>query len=273
MSADDTLTTGTNDSVASPIVAVPWLRDHRADASVLVIDVRDSDAYNAGHIPGAVHLDLSLNRLASSRSEAIEQWIDALQRTIRRIGIRPDHHVVFYEDVSGTMAAYGVWLLDAAGLRNGAMLNGGFAGWIREGGETSTDAAMPVPSETSIRFDPRVLATADQILGDLKAGSTGAKRVDARATSEVARGAIPGSIHLDWHDHLDGQGAFRPMEELAQTYQSLGLAKDDRVASYCAGGIRAANTYVVLKALGYEDVQNYAPSWGEWGSRSDTPVE
>ncbi len=273
MSTDETLTTSEDDSAVSPIVSSAWLRDHRTDERVLVIDVRAQDVYNAGHIPGALHLDLSVNRLASSRPEAIERWVDGLQRTIRRAGISADHHVVFYEDMSGTMAAYGVWLLDSAGLRNGAMLDGGFAAWSREGGEASTDPTMPTSTETVIRFDPRVLATADQILGDLERGSSGAKQVDARADTEVAQGVIPGSVHLDWRTHLDSQGAFRPMTELAQVYESLGLKKDDRVASYCAGGVRAANTYVVLKALGYDDVQNYAPSWSEWGSRGDTPVE
>lgn len=273
MATEKTATTGDDVSEGSPIVSAPWLRDHRTDAGVLVIDVRAPESYDDGHIPGAQSLDLSANRLTSSRPEAIERWIDGLQRTIRGTGIGADHRVVFYEDISGTMAAYGVWLLDAAGLRNGAMLDGGFVAWTRAGGEVSTHPVTPSPTSTSIRFDRRVLATADQILGNLADSSSAAKRVDARTGAEVAQGAIPGSVHLDWHSHLNEQGAFRPLEELDQTYQSLGLAKDDRVASYCAGGIRAANTYVVLKALGYEDVQNYAPSWAEWGSRGDAPVE
>lgn len=273
MSADAPLTTNEDDSAAAPIVSPAWLRDHRDDTGVLMIDVRARDAYDDGHIPGALHLDLSLNRLASSDPGAIERWIDGLQHTIRTAGIGADRHVVFYEDISGTMAAYGVWLLDAAGLRNGAMLDGGFSAWTRKGGAVSTDPVVPTPAGTTIQPDPRVLATADQILTDLEGGSPGAKRVDARAASEVARGAIPGAVHLDWSAHLDKQGAFRPLDELDRTYQSLGLKKDDRVASYCAGGIRAANTYVVLKALGYENVQNYAPSWGEWGTREDAPVE
>jgi thiosulfate/3-mercaptopyruvate sulfurtransferase len=62
------------------------------------------------------------------------------------------------------------------------------------------------------------------------------------------------------------------MEELESLYAHAGLEKETPVASYCAAGIRAANTYVVLKALGYDDVRNYAPSWGEWGTRPDTPV-
>ncbi len=273
MSADAPLTTSEDDSGASPIVSPAWLRDHRDDTGARVIDVRARDAYHDGHIPGALNLDLSLNRLTSSDPGVIERWIDGLRRMVQMAGIEADQHVVFYEDISGTMAAYGVWLLDAAGLRNGAMLDGGFSAWTREGGPVSTDSVAATPSETTIQPDLRVLATVEQILNDLEGGSTGAKRVDARSATEVARGAIPGAVNLDWSAHLDDQGAFRPLDELDRTYQSLGLKKDDRVASYCAGGIRAANTYVVLKALEYENVQNYAPSWGEWGTREDTPVE
>jgi len=214
-----------------------------------------------------------VNRLASSSPGAIETWIGILQGSIRRAGISADHHVVFYEEFSGTMAAFGVWLLDAAGLGNGSILDGGMLAWTRGGGDVSTESVVPTATDTTIALNQRVLATADQILDDLRNGPDTAKRVDARAGTEVAQGAIPGSAHLDWRHHLDREGAFRPLSELARIYESFGLDKGDRIASYCAGGIRAANTYVVLKALGYEHVQNYAPSWGEWGSRSDTPVE
>lgn len=271
MSLDNTAGHG-GVSTISPIVSVEWLRDHRGDSTVLVIDVRAREAYDNGHIPGAQHLDLSANRLAASGAPAIERWFEGLQNTVRRAGITADQRVVFYEEISGTMAAFGVWLLDAAGLGNGSMLDGGFGAWSREGGDISTDAVTPVPSELPIHLDERVLATADQIMSDLGDESGRAQRVDARTDTEFAQGAIPGSVHLDWRHHLDERGAFRPLAELAQMYDSLGLDKGDRVASYCAGGIRAANTYVVLKALGFAHVQNYAPSWGEWGSRPDTPI-
>lgn len=259
--------------IGSPIVSVGWLRDQRHDPAVRVVDVRARDAYDREHITGAQHLDLSVNRLGSSSPIAIERWLDHLRQTIQQAGFTRDHHIIFYEDDSGAMAAYGVWLLDAAGLGNASMLDGGFLAWKHAGQLTSTEPVMPPPTSTEIHFNERVLATAGQILGDLADGARNARRVDARSDVEVAQGAIPGAAHLDWHHHLDQRGAFRPMPELARMYASMRLDTGDRIASYCAGGIRAANTYVVLKALGYTNVQNYAPSWGEWGSRSDTPIE
>ncbi len=255
-----------------PIVSTEWLRLNVARPDVLTIDVRPFDAYQEGHIPGSIHLDLSILRLSSSAPAVIHLWKERLEETIRRAGIMSEQRVVFYEDYSGTMAATGVWLLDAAGLGNGAMLDGGINRWIREGGETSTEIGQPEQSSTVIHPDDRVIATADEILADLRTeGST--RLVDSRAPMEHRQGTIPGAANIDWTQHLDAEGAFRPLTELAQLYGSAGLDRNDPVVSYCAGGFRASHTYVALKALGYGSIANYAPSWGEWGQRPDTPKE
>lgn len=255
-----------------PIVSAEWLRRNMTTPDVVVIDVRPDDAYLEGHIPGAIHLDLSILRLSSSAPAVLHLWKERLEKTIQRAGIAAGHRVVFYEDYSGTMAATGVWLLDAAGLGNGAVLDGGFNRWIREGGATSSETVRPEESSTVIQPDARVIATADDILGDL--GSGGSTRfVDSRAPMEHRQGAIPGAANIDWTQHLDAEGAFRPLPELAQLYEAAGLDQHDPVVSYCAGGFRASHTYVALKALGYESIANYAPSWGEWGQRPDTPKE
>src|SRR5688572_18808519 len=108
----------------SPIVSIDWLSKHLNDPDLLLVDVRPAMAYAAAHLPGAISVDLAPAKLSSSSPEALEAWREQLREVIQSAGITPDRTVVFYEDISGTMAPYGVWLLDAAGLGNGAMLDG-----------------------------------------------------------------------------------------------------------------------------------------------------
>jgi thiosulfate/3-mercaptopyruvate sulfurtransferase len=131
-----------------------------------------------------------------------------------------------------------------------------------------------IRSTTPIAPRPAVIATADDILADLAAESGSTQRIDTRAAQEHAAGAIPGAVHIDWTSHLDpATGAFKPLDELAAMYDAAGLDPEQETTSYCAGGFRAANTYVVMRALGFAHARNYAPSWSEWGMRPDTPKE
>lgn len=260
---------------ASPIVSVDWLAGRLGDDDLVAADVRSLESYRAGHIPGAIHADLATLRLASSTPEAIAAWTSRLQAVIDRLGFGPERSVVFYEDVSGTMSAYGVWLLDAAGLGNGSMLDGGIHAWRAAGHPLETDDVAPKPSSGPIQADHSVLSTASQILASLDASHSPAAvaLIDTRGATEFGMGSIPGAVNLEWARNLDAGGRFKPTAELAAMYESVGVTASEPVTTYCAGGFRAANTYVVLKALGYTGARNYAPSWGEWGQRPDTPVE
>ena len=102
-------------------------------------------------------------------------------------------------------------------------------------------------------------------------------------------------INIDWNDNLEqgddggggssgnggsnsrhgggsgSGGAFKNLEDLRRIYNDI--PKDAEVITYCQGGNRAANTFVALKVLGYENVRMYLGSWGEWGNKQDLPVE
>lgn len=247
-----------------PVVPVGWLAAHRAEAGVLVVDVRPRDEYLAAHIPGSIQADIATLRLPASRPSVIEQWTVQVQDSIRALGITPRHRVVFVEAYSGTLAATGVWLLDATGLRNGAMLDGGLIAWQTAGHDlVDDDPGAPAPSTTTITLDHSVLATADGLDQGIAAGTS--RRIDTRTPLEYSQGAIPGSDNVDWQNHLDQQGALRDRDALTAMYEDIGT--DEDVTTYCAGGFRASHTYVVLKSLGYTRVSNYMPSWGEWSQR------
>jgi thiosulfate/3-mercaptopyruvate sulfurtransferase len=83
-------------------------------------------------------------------------------------------------------------------------------------------------------------------------------------------GHIPTAINIDWNNNIE-KDVFKDAKKLQQIYSCI--PKDAEVITYCQGGYRAANSFIVLKMLGYEKVKMYPGSWGEWGNRLDLPIE
>jgi thiosulfate/3-mercaptopyruvate sulfurtransferase len=255
------------------IVSTDWLRQQLADPNLIIVDVRQAAAWQQAHLPGAVPFDVTSVHLSRSDAGTIAAWERHLQASLRALGVTREHRVVFYEDISGTSAAYGVWLLDAAGLGNGAMLDGGIQMWAHTGGALTTDVTPPNPSEIEIVLDPAVIATADEIRNAIETGASSLQVLDTRSTRENALGTIPGAIHVDWVQTLDPHGRLRPVDEIRSLYDAAGLDAESPAATFCASGFRAAHSYVLLKLLGYASPKNYVPSWSEWRQRGDLPIE
>lgn len=255
-----------------PVVDVAWLAAHRDKPDVRLVDVRTPDAYALGHIPEAVNIDIYKLRLSSSAPDAIAAFDGEMARELGAIGLRAGDRVVFYEDFSGTSAARGVWLWDYLGLGESAMLDGGLQAWGAAGGAITTLSDGVEPAELKVHPDPSTLATADQIMASIRGDGEPMQIIDTRNDVEHLAGTIPGSVHLEWIHHLNPDGTFRPVEELAEIYRNAGVSPDQETVTYCASGYRAAHTYVVLKLLGYPRVRNYAPSWKEWGARHDVEI-
>lgn len=55
-------------------------------------------------------------------------------------------------------------------------------------------------------------------------------------------------------------------EQFEDCYSFKKPARDDRIVVYCRSGVRSAQAAIILKTLGYENVQNYKGSALDWYS-------
>jgi thiosulfate/3-mercaptopyruvate sulfurtransferase len=241
---------------------------------LLVVDTRSFAEYAQGHVPGAVNIDLMQFHWIDTSKDGIRQFNRQARMLLSNIGVSKNRFVVFYDNVSGPSAARGVWLLLYFSHSKVAMLDGGIEEWKEKyGTETNTNPFRH--AEFRGRPDPKVLADYNAIRSAVKSKKTvildarSKEEYDGTAVRAARAGHIPRAVNIDWNDNVRGQ-RFKDSGDLEKMYSKI--PKDAQVITYCQGGYRAANSFVVLKMLGYKNVKMYLGSWGEWGNRTDLPV-
>jgi thiosulfate/3-mercaptopyruvate sulfurtransferase len=158
-----------------------------------------------------------------------------------------------------------------------AMLDGGFEKWKKMGHEVETKSNQFIHSNFEGRPNSKILADFKQVKSAVHKKNVNVI-IDTRSKSEyngstirsARAGHIPTAINIDWNSNIE-KDIFKQRIKMGQLYSQI--PKHREVITYCQGGYRAANTFVVLKMLGYENVKVYLGSWGEWGNRLELPVE
>ncbi len=267
-----------------------WLEARLGDASVRVIDAswylpaqkRDARAeYAAGHIPGAVFLDLSTDLAdtgAPLRNTVASP--ESLARTFASRGIGRAHHVVVYDRLGGYSAGRVWWTLRYAGHERVSLLDGGFARWVAEGRPVTPDVPTHAPAEFVAAPRPELLCDKAGVLRAVRDG--GVQIVDARSAARFRgegeehtrhKGHIPGSRSVPFDENLLGDPpGFRPLDDLRARYERAGVRLDQPVITTCGSGVTAALDAFALALLGHTNVSVYDGSWAEWGDADDVPI-
>lgn len=264
--------------VLSPQELAPMLEGDGRDRPLL-LDLRPPEAYAAGHIPSAIHVDLWGVSLVDTDPAPLRAFMWMIEHVLAVHGVTASTPVVVYDEHSGVRAARGFWFLEYFGHPSVRLLDGGFNAWVASGLPITRDAAPPPKSEWTGSRDERTLATWKDVKNAI--GNPDAVIVDTRTDAEHegslirARrgGAVPGAVHIEWTRNLDESGEFKSAADLKKMYTDAGVTPDREVITYCQGGYRAANSYLALRLLGYPRVRMYIGSWKEWGDREDLPIE
>jgi thiosulfate/3-mercaptopyruvate sulfurtransferase len=274
----------------STLVETAELAPHLGDPRLVIVDVRhdlaDSAfgeaAYAKSHIPGAVfaHVDRDLSAPRSPHSGRHPlPTPEAAAKLFGRLGIGATKQVVAYDQGNGVYASRLWWMLRWLGHDSVAVLDGGFAKWMREGRPVSTDVPHVAPAKfVATNVLPTVNATGIAAslprhgLLLLDARTAERYRGDAEPIDPVA-GHIPGALNRPYTRNIHDDGTFRSPRELRSEFEGMlhGRAPDDLV-HYCGSGVTACHNLLAMTIAGYPLTRLYPGSWSEWITDRRRPI-
>jgi thiosulfate/3-mercaptopyruvate sulfurtransferase len=267
-------------AVIDPVVGLDWVQA-RGDRVVLA-DVRwylggksGREAYQAGHLPGAIFVDLDrVLARAPSPDEGRHPLPDpaAFAEDMASLGVGDQDIVVAYDDAGGVMAARLVWMLRATG-HDAALLDGGFAAY-----SGSLDRAEPRRPRAVFTAHPW---PADRLAGIDEATDPSKVVLDAREPArfrgetepvDPRPGHIPGARNLPCRDNVDADGRFLPVEKLRERFAAVGVTDGADVISYCGSGVTACHNLIALEHAGLGRGRLYPGSWSQYSSDPTRPA-
>lgn len=242
-----------------------------------IIDVREVNLYQEGHISNALNLPVALSYDDKSINGKLTEP-NKMQEIIRKLGIDVNDQIVIYDDGTFFDSARLFWGLEVYGFKNVKLLNGGFNEWNKLNFLVSKETPDIKESNYIASVDNKKLAT--KFSTQIATKSPSIIIMDARkyiayiGEESIAKrfGHIPEAISKPATHNIATVNDFpklKDLKELEELYKDIDKSK--KIISYCDIGRVSSSNYFALRQLGY-DVANYDASWKEWGNDSELPI-
>lgn len=259
------------------LVDARWLSQH---PEARIADLRWSAAgpparqkYDAGHIPGAVFVDLD-HDLSQPGGPGRHPFPspEAFAKTLGRLGIGAHTHVVVYDEGNNSIASRLWFMLRVHGHERASLLDGGLEAWVEAGLPLSKEEPriQPLPPP-ALRLDKTRLVDREQVE---RRGT--APLLDARAPDryrgeveplDKRAGHIPGALNAPWAANLTATKRFRPPAELRDLY-----TKYNSPILSCGSGVTACHDAFAMELAGLSPARLYVGSWSDWSSDPSRPI-
>ena len=248
----------------------------RMNLNCILLDVRPRADYDAGHVEGAVWVDVKKAEEIAARPGGLtdrEAWLD----WIAPLDFYPGVQVQIMDGARQLDAARVWFLLRYLGVEQVGLIDGNFPLWKAQRREITQEVPRQRNPTFPVDFQRDRLATRDDVLDSLK--SHDARLIDARSIEEWAGtkliskrgGHMPTACRIEWSDLVDADGRFLSRAELRTRFDQAGVKPGEPVITHCQGGGRASLDAFVAELLGHP-TRNYYLSWADWGNVDDTPI-
>jgi thiosulfate/3-mercaptopyruvate sulfurtransferase len=273
-------------SNAPSLITPAQLEPMLADRALVLLHVGDKAEYDAGHLPGARHIE-TRTLAAAPQPGGLTLQLPApaeLEAKLEAIGISDTSRIVVYmgKDWISPLTRI-VFTLDYAGLGGRTMvLDGGMPAWQAAGKALTTDVPAPPPTGT-LTIKARPEAVADLAWVQSHTGKSDCVVIDARNTQfytgesnnngRIPRpGHVAGAVSAPFDTWVREDGTFKSRAELEAMLTAAGAKSGTTVATYCHIGQQATVPYFVARILGY-DVKLFDGSYEEWAKTDGAPVK
>jgi thiosulfate/3-mercaptopyruvate sulfurtransferase len=238
----------------------------------------DRDAYLAGHLPGAVFVDLDTELAGppggpdglQGRHPLPEPGV--LQHVLRRAGVHPGTPVVVYGERDTSVAARAWWLLRWAGLDAVTVLDGGYRAWSSAGLPVQTGEPRPVQRAGTVTVSPGGMPVVDADRAAGYGSGAGSALLDARAPEryrgetepmDPVAGHIPGAANVPLAAVHGPDGRMLPPDELAGVLDAAGAVTGAPAAASCGSGVTACSLILAGEVVG-RHLALYPGSYSGW---------
>lgn len=240
-------------------------------------DLKDTEAgrraFGEGHIPGAVfaHLDEDLSGpiIPGETGRHPLPCVTAMEQQFSKWGINENVQVVVYDDKRGAIASRLWWMLRYLGHSSVAVLDGGLAAWLSQGG--ALEQAQQQPASRNFKAQVNTDWTLDATGVDTARTDAQQIVVDSRAAAryrgemepiDPVAGHVPGAISLPFADNWQENGLLKSAEELRQRF--AGLPAAEQTTFYCGSGVTACHNLLAYAHAGLGNARLYPGSWSDW---------
>ena len=271
------------------LVTTEWLAGEMGASDLRIVDCtkhlggtgRDALAeYEAGHIPGAVFMDLADLTDTSNPVDNMLPPAEKFASRMQSLGLGDGSRIVLYDDSAVKTSARAWFMLKMFGAHDVALLDGGIAKWKAEGRPLAQGKEQLRHRHFTAWQDDSNVRTKADVLANLH--SKAEQVVDARGAARwsgadpdprpgIASGHIPGSLNVPFTDLFNADGTFKDKAGLKAAFESAGVDLGKPVTTSCGSGVTASVLLFALSLVGKDDTALYDGSWSEWGADPDTP--